>query len=192
MLSLKVDFIFGKNNNIIPSISMPISSLNLIKIGSKLNPNTSWKVEYHRMINEVCSTVFRISCNGKIFPQKWVVNWTRRNIDLKSAFIGYDIWYDTQVGVRATLRVNFWTNSLLADILNDQNSLIAKKKMSRGQLHEKQIRYFQLGAIEQVGGLKDEQWQPAVWVPVRHFRSVKTSPVNLHVLVRRNFKMILK
>ena len=46
--------------------------------------------------------------------------------------------------------------------------------MNRGQLHEKQIRHFQMGAVEQVGGLKDEQWQPVVLVPLMISRNIET------------------
>ena len=52
--------------------------------------------------------------------------------------------------------------------------MIAKKKMNRGQLHEKQIRHFQMEAAEQVGGLKDEQWQPVVLVPLMISRNIET------------------
>ena len=51
--------------------------------------------------------------------------------------------------------------------------MIAKKKMNRGQLHEKQIRHFQMEAAEQVGGLKDEQWQPVVLVPLMISRNIE-------------------
>ena len=44
--------------------------------------------------------------------------------------------------------------------------------MNRGQLHEKQIRHFQMEAAEQVGGLKDEQWQPVVLVPLMISRNI--------------------
>ena len=49
--------------------------------------------------------------------------------------------------------------------------------MNRGQLHEKQIRHFQMGAIEQVGGLKDEQWQPVVLVPLMISRNARSYTV---------------
>ena len=44
--------------------------------------------------------------------------------------------------------------------------------MNRDQLHEKQIRHFQMEAVELVGGLKDEQWQPVVLVPLKISRNI--------------------
>ena len=59
--------------------------------------------------------------------------------------------------------------------------------MNRGQLHEKLIRHFQMEAAEQVGGLKDEQWQPVVLVPMMISRNIgPIKSIKFHLKVRRN------